>query len=702
MFEKKIKNKWPYFGVILIALISLYVIYMRADICKPLSYKGGDELGVFYIIKTIKDHGWYLFNPQVGGISGGEMYDYMYSDALSFGLIKVISMFSDNIYAIGNIFYFCSYILTGVSSMYVCRKLKISDIIGVVISVLYAFSPYMTYRYGHLWLTPYYLMPLCCLVAIWIVRGETFVDCGKWWKSKRFYQSVMFSFLCAFTGFYYAFFACVIYAIGMVIRIVNSKKEQIKCELYPILYIFTITIGIVINIIPNLVYCLNNGVNVNGELAVRNIGDSEIYGLKLIQLLLPRQSHRISFFQNIALKYSENYPLINENSTASLGIIASLGLIISLIVLFNKKSEKTLSFLNIGLLLVGTVGGIGSIFSLLIYTPMRCYNRICVLIMFISLLCVGFSLMRIEDKISRPFFGIIMAFLLFAGLYDQTISYYPASDQEANLSSTQEFVQLIEDEMDTGSLIFELPYINWPSGGNYRMFAGYLESDTLNWSFGCMQGRNEAKWQNSVANSDAENMLKTLAYNGYTGLYLDTVVYSSKFGEEEKDEIIEELKQYLGEATFISNNGELYFWNMTSFCKNLLGSNADGASRSGKSMKLIYGEGIYAKESDGNETWRWCSKNGTIMINNNSNKMQEITLSFNALTGWEESSNLIIENCEGKNVYSISSMQKLIEVDVVLEPGRNDIIFSCDGKIVDNGDERELMFRISNVKINVK
>lgn len=564
----RLKDKWPYVIITLGTIIILALIYRGLDISMPILYQGGDEYGVFYIIKTIRDHGWYFYNPQVGGITGGEMYDYVYSDSLSFLLIKLISLFVNNIYAIGNIFYFMSYLLSALSSVYVCRKLNYSNSTSVLVGFLFAFSPYMQLRYAHMWLTPYYLLPLVCMVAVWIVKGEFIHTDGGLIKNKKWFQALIISFFSAFTGFYYAFFACVIYAIAGVIQFFNKKKDKIKSVFCPLLFIICTAMGVLFNALPNLIYWHKNGTNPYGELATRSVSDAEVYGLKLIQLILPRRGHRIAFLSNITDLYNQTYPLVNENSTASLGLIALIGLLMSLVWLFqNDNKNKYYSYFNISIFLVGTIGGIGSLFSLLVSTPMRSYNRISLLILFFSLLCIAEVLEQIKIKCSKICFGVIVFVLLCIGIYDQTANYYPSAEQQIALESTHNFVAEIEENMNAGDMIFQLPYVNWPSGGNYRMFSGYFESEKLRWSYGSMQGRSESVWQQSVAAlyNDIGSMLHELKVADYDGIYIDSVVYANVYGTDELIRVLTELTQILNEDPIVSSNGELFFWDIRDY-----------------------------------------------------------------------------------------------------------------------------------------
>lgn len=543
----------------LLTILGIFLIYHTADFKYPLVYANGDELGVFYFAKTIRAYGWNLLNPQMGGIPGTAMYDYLYSDRLSFGLVWLISRFISNSYLIINLFYFLNYLLTAIVASYVCKKMKLSDGVSVIIAVLYAFSPYIQFRYPHMWLTPYYILPLVILSSIEMIQGKLAKTDGKWMKNPQVWKIAVISFLSAQTGLYYAFFACILYAITSIIVFLNSNKKRIR-NLYPLCFCIPIICAVFLNAVPNLVYWAQNGYNHNNEMALRPSGDSEIFALKMIQLILPRGGHRIQKLAEMTWRYSASYPLVNENGVSSLGIIAAIGFITSLLLIFvkDKREETDLALINVGLFLVGTIGGIGGIFSFFVSLPMRCYTRVSIIIMFVSLLVVGKLIDKLNKKIAPPLFTAVLAVILCVGFLDQTAVYTPWDYSQLN--AKEEYIKRIETSVEKDSWIFQIPYVAWPSGGNFRMFIGYLCSDTLCWSYGSMQGREEAQWQQTVVNMPTEQMIQELKSVGYSGVYLDVVPYVQQYGEEGLQARITELTQYLGEEPLTDSVGELYFW----------------------------------------------------------------------------------------------------------------------------------------------
>lgn len=551
-------NFWMYAILTGIVCITLMLLYQKANLSYPLVYSGGDEMGVFYFVKTIKEFGISLVNPRVGG-SGADMFDYPYSDSLSFLIVKIISYFVDNVYVITNIFYFLNYFFISYSSAFVCRKMGMCKWITVCMSVLYAFSPFIQFRYSHTWLVPYFMIPFACLIAINILQEKVYESQDSLKNNKHFYNMTALSFFCAFTGMYYAFFTCAVIAAACVIHAVNHPKN-VKKQLYPLVYILATITGVLSNIIPNILYIMICGNNLSSELSIRESSNSEIYGMKFVQLLLPRTAHRIPQLASIADEYALTYPLVNENVTASLGVVASIGFILSLLLLFRKGEKlKELSYLNIAVFLIATIGGIGSIVSVVV-KPMRCYNRMSLIIMFLSLLLLGKLLEMLRDKIALTKYKFLVLLLLMTGLLDQTVPYVPPDYSE--FASTRNFIVQIEEKMDYGDLIFQLPYSNWPSGITYKNHIGYIESDSLRWSYGAMQGREESHWQQMVASTDAKAMVIQLKEAGYAGIYLDVSLYEKLFGEEMARNFLTSIKGVMKKKPMVSTTGNLYFWDL--------------------------------------------------------------------------------------------------------------------------------------------
>ena len=114
--------------------------------------------------------------------------------------------------------------------------------------------------------------------------------------------------------------------------------------------------------------------------------------------------------------------------------------------------------------------------------------------------------------------------------------------------------------------MFQLPYDDWPGpkiAGSYLLHAGYVESEDLHWSYGAMQGRSEAAWQQRVAAQEAYEMIQDLRAAGYDGIYLDTELMNRQSGEAHTQALIADINAILEQDPLESSNGRICFWKIT-------------------------------------------------------------------------------------------------------------------------------------------
>ena len=131
-------------------------------------------------------------------------------------------------------------------------------------------------------------------------------------------------------GVYYAFFVTLSF-IGS--GIVGSLKWRSSQNMYSALIaVAVIAAGVGLNIVPNVNFWIKNGLN--QKVPVRHPFEAELYGLKMTQMLLPHEKHRSHRLASILQQYEATPFLINENSTASLGAIGTMGLLALLIIFF--------------------------------------------------------------------------------------------------------------------------------------------------------------------------------------------------------------------------------------------------------------------------------------------------------------------------------------------------------------------------------
>lgn len=554
-------------------LMALVLELWRLDLNIPMVYGYGDALASLMAIKAILDHGWYLHNPHLGAPFALYMHDYPMADSGNYLLLKIIGVFFPTVGATINLFFLATFVLTTVSSFFVFRRFKIATSISLVCALLYAFMPYHFWRgLSHLTLAAYYMIPIITLLALEAWGDDPpLTSGGRFAWSKRTFWALLACLVIGSTGVYYAFFGCLLLAVASVSR--GVARRSIQAMLPGLALALVIATTVVVNVTPSVIFNQVNGKNT--EAVVRDPAQTEIFAMKIAQLMLPMADHRLPAFQALGAKY-RGFPLPNE-ATETLGILATLGLIslfirrLRLTPSASALSER-LSVLNLSAVLLGTIGGFGTLFALLFSDSIRAYNRISIFIAFFCLFEIALLLEWLRQRYFKSgwqakSFAAGMPLLLGFGMLDQTIPAfvpnYEAAKQE--FTTDQAFVRKLEASVPAESLIFQLPAVPYPEHppvhrmGDYELFRGYLHSRTLRWSYGSMKGRNN-NWARWIGNQPVDRLLPALAAAGFQGIYLDRNGFADAGAALET-----ELKRTLGIQPLVSGNDRLAYYDLAGY-----------------------------------------------------------------------------------------------------------------------------------------
>lgn len=719
------KNFFIYFftAVLTIAIVIWIMQLWNADINIPFLYSG-DGLCTNMFIKGIIDNGWWLHNSFIGMPTGNLMFDFPNTDNFSFLLIKLISIFCNNYAAVMNCFYLLTFPMIALSSLFVMHQLKISYMIAIIISLIYSFLPYHFMRgEGHLFLSVYFMIPFMVMIIIWVYSEDlifplqldnTGINNKLVYKyDKKILIGIVICLIISSTGIYYAFFASFFLLLAGISGGINSKK--IRKFWVSLFFIGTILLGIIINISPTLIYHYQHGNNT--LTAKRSPIESEIYGLKITQLLMPADGHRISWIAQEKAKYNKLAPLVNENTTASLGLIGSIGFLILLFALFKRHSEPKLyclSLLNISAVLLATIGGFGAIFAFIVSPEIRAYNRISIYIAYFSLLAIALLLDKFTQKfVQSPNVKVLMmgglVLILIFGILDQTNSsdipnYY---QNKLEFSNDTEFISRIEHQLPQNSMIFQFPYVPFPENppvnnmGDYELFRGYLHSNSLRWSYGAMKGREGDLWQQEVTSKPVPELVQTLSLAGFNGIYIDRWGYADNAVTLESD-----FSKLLSIKPMVSNNGRLSFFDLTNYTQKLKRhyTQEQWTIKSENVLHpvlLSWQDGFSTIEGTLGNNWRWCSEKGQLRIMNASSKENHIKIKMMFATGYQEKSTLTINSDLFNDKLSINNNGTEYARELIVPPGNHIISFKSDAKRVYAPDDpRNLIFRIINFKMD--
>jgi phosphoglycerol transferase len=687
-----------------------------ADLRVPLNYDG-DALLVQSWVKGVLDNGWYLHNRYLGAPGGLDMHDFPLADALFLGLLKVIGLAAGEAGLTCNLFYLLTYPLVTLSALGALRRFGVSYGVALFAAVLYAFLPYHFQRgAAHLFLASYFLIPPLAVLALWLYHdGGVFFrrdEAGAvGWapRSRRTLAAVGLCALAGSGGAYYAFFACYFLLVAALACAVRLRRG------YPLvaaaLLVGVITAGVLANAAPALLYARRHGPNPEFK---RHPAQADLFGLKVAQLVLPVEGHRLPWLSQARARYSRLLDENNENSFASLGLAGSVGLLYLLArLLFRRPArgarlQDGLTVLTAAAVLLATVGGFGSLFNVFVTPWIRAYNRVSVFVGFFALFAVAVLLDRARARCPsgwrRWAFGGLLGLALVGGVLDQTSArfvpdYRSLKDQ---FDADAEFVGRLESVLPAGAMLFQLPSVSFPEAdrvmgmASYDQFRAYLHSHGLRFSHGTMRGRPGDGWRARVAEKPLPELVRTLALAGFGGLLLERAGFSDHGIWLEG-----RLARLLGpDKMMMSRHHALSFFDLREYAERLRRryTPAEWAALREEALHPVqptWRGSFYPPERVGTETWHWAAEEGQLLLHNPLARSRKVTLSMNCATGSPGPAPLRLAGVAGGE-WPIDPSGRPLTLTLELPPGEHALTFTCHAPRVNSPFvPRALVFRVA-------
>lgn len=583
---KKLNNKvWSeiLYGILsgVISLILAYIIFdlKHIDLNVPFTYVG-DAMDTLKVAQNFITGGGRFLFPNMGAPGMVTTENIPDICTIQYFCMWLLSFVIKRQGLLVNVYYLLTFVTISASTTISLRILRNSVGLSILGGILYAFLPYHFLRgESHIFLSTYAMVPLTCVLTIWMMNGELNFNNFKNNKN-RIFIAIIIALYIGFNNTYYIYFAGILMSFSTIVNFIKNRdwvilKNNIKLLLITI-------VSIVINLIPYFIARFENLKY--GLEGTRTLRDVELYSLKFSQLVLPIQNHRIDLFAKIRQAYDNSVSIsINENIGSTLGIFMSIGLILSIfIIMCVRKHEDdniiSCAILNVFILVLASVGGISSII-VFILKDFRCYNRLSVFVAFYSLVTIIYYLESILMKIPKDYFRKIIIILIGCiSILDITPKSYIQKDavdyNSNNYYMHEDFIRDIENITPKESMIFQLPFIgsNYHTGykkmGVYQQFYPFIHSTKLKWSYRAQSGSTAEKWQKKIASLPTEQMLKYLASVKFSGIYIDCDGYE----DDEADKLIDDIARITNVQPIYSNNRRLVYFYLDKYMEELRNS----------------------------------------------------------------------------------------------------------------------------------
>lgn len=522
----------------------------RRDFHIPLVF-ASDSLVVLMQTKSTMDHGWWWTNPMLSAPSTFHALAFPANANVDQFIVFLISRFTHSVGLCINLAWICMLILSGLTATWCLRKIGIARNAAMVAGTLFAISPYALYRQIDHFELVTYLVPFPAAAALMLITGR---PPDRWyWRG-----SVGLLAGCALLGFnyvYYAFFGSFLLVVATVAGYFNWRDKRILFA--GAACIALIGLCTFLNLAPSLYVW-----HVEGKpIIIRDKvpAEAEVYGLKLRQLVSPVFGSSFPPFRRWTQKEAEaQFPLETENMVSRLGFIGTLGFLGVLGALFVRaRAEKSTAGqtmlgsgqLTLAAVLLGTLGGFGSLFSLLVTPEIRAYNRICAFLVFFAMIAVAVALDGLWNR-GRWLSRAALCLVLAIGILDQTQALRGLNTSQPGVKNESRQVETIvrglEEKLPERAMVYQLPFTTFLNdSGRARMKAydhlrPYLVSRTIHWSYPALSNA-QVNWQRKISQLNTENLARQLAADGFAAILVDRYGYADD-GKEIADSIQSALR----------------------------------------------------------------------------------------------------------------------------------------------------------------
>jgi hypothetical protein len=507
----------------------------RRDLRVPVG-EAGDALFFLAQAKSTLDHGWWWVNPSLGVPEPYPPLVFGQTTNVDQAIVWLVGRVLHDVGPAINVTWAIMLALGAVTTAWGARRLGASALSAGSAGILFAMSPFAMARHlGHFNLVTY-LVPMAATVAVlFATAGRDTV-----WRGR---DLAVLAGGCALVGFNYiynAFFGALLIAAGLVIgfgrtRSVPLLKAGAWC-------VGALVLATSLNLVPTALASRQHGSATGTEHLTM---ESEYYALKVRHLISPVFNHWFPPFRAwLDAEAAADFPNESENRTARLGLVAAVGwlaLMVTLIVPARESDRDhdpvpAAARLSVAAILLATLGGLGSVFSL-ISPAIRGYNRIAPFMAFFALAAVAIWIDRLTAARPRAWRVVVCAAVLVVGLSDQwsiTRGFASGGAQVSeNWHRTSAFVADLEARLPDAAMVFQLPTRPYPRDpgvekmGVYDHFRPYLVSRRLRWSYPALTSRQQ-RWEQSVIERPPLEWPAALAQHGFSAILVDRAGYADR------------------------------------------------------------------------------------------------------------------------------------------------------------------------------
>jgi hypothetical protein len=642
----------------------------------PLSYST-DGLQIMTWIKAAQEGQYYPVLPiaieRLGAPFHANWNDYpMYEKTITM-LIGWLARWI-GLFAAANFAVLLAHVSSAVSFYLCCRLLRHRWEWSFAGSLLFAFSYYAMWRgLPHLLLSYSYTIPPA-LLTCWIFASRQLLRR----KACRIFCFGTMAVMGASNPYNLILFLQ-LFGLTVLIRYLTRREPVVLRHGLAAIGISLATFAVVNA--GTFVYAAREGRNPNA--IDRKYFECEQFALKPLEMVVPPPTHNISAFSDIGRHYDGLFKLPGETFSAYLGIIGLAALGWMLVEFLMRSLQRPTCRNSVHIWYIGwvfvysMVGGLNNLAALAGFTILRATNRFSIFISALLLLFLVARMSRLTRAWSRPKSLLLATVILVVGVADQ-VPFGPArnkfDDLEKALQTDRVFFGKLEQLLDPGTMVFELPVMEFPESGpilnlgDYQPVRGYLHSTSLRFSYGSNKGRPRDDWQQVAADLPPALMITELESLGFGAILIHRDAFSDR---------AQSLVRFLAE----SGRGQMIEdeTNGTRVCIRLEPADPPRLPKINEYIPIDFGDGWDRWDLTRTHSRRWTTGLGKVAFRNSSNRKENFRISAEV----QALSTVRLTLSQGETELWVKDLAPgaPIPLDVVIpaDPGTNHLHFRIEG-----------------------
>jgi hypothetical protein len=420
-------------------------------------------------------------------------------------------------------------VLAAVSFYTAARWLRCSWPWAMAGGIVFAFSRY-AYSHGihHLTVEYFWAVPLGLVVCEWIARGS-----GLEWGGRRFITSLVIAVITGVQHVYYTFlFVQLAFLGGLYQAWIGGWRRILPAAAV----IGAAVAGFLLMNLNTFLYQLQHGA---GHALVRPYRWLEVYGLKLVDLVVPPPDHPFPPFASWGDAHLHEVLLSPGElpDSAYLGLVglAALGwlVFVSWQKVMRRQPLPLEAYLILYIIIFAGVGGLNGILGSIGFQLIRSTTRYSLYVLCIALFFALRRISAMEWANQKWAIAVAAALALFAW-WEQSppwVTDAQIAQIARGVQSDRDFVADLEKQLPDGAMVFQLPVMDFPESavpgvGSSDHFRPYLFAHHLRFSFGTDKGRDDSAWMDSMTNLPPDVMLDDVIDKGFAAIYINREGYA--------------------------------------------------------------------------------------------------------------------------------------------------------------------------------